>query len=75
MRILAARHRRLIGLGSQPTLTKPAIESVYEFEREIALVDAVQIMLGPRQRSPLSSKPKLGVQAIVNVSGGDSADH
>jgi hypothetical protein len=59
------------GLGAQPAMNRPAIESVYQWigERKITPADAISVMAGLRQRSPLSSEPKLGVQAIINANG------
>jgi hypothetical protein len=59
------------GLGTQPAMNRPAIESVYQWlgERKVSLADFTAVMAGLRQRSPLSSEPKLGIQAIVNANG------
>lgn len=59
------------GFGSPPGMTRPAIASTYEWieERKVTLADVISVMSGLRQRSRLSTEPKLGVQAIVNSNG------
>ena len=59
------------GFGLQPKVNRSAIESTYEWldERKVTVADFLSVMAGLRQRSSLSTEPKLGVQAIVNANG------